>query len=58
MYRKEDYIEAIRLAKEGLIDFESLITHRVPFEKYLEAYRLIEEQKDKAMKVLIEMEAF
>ncbi len=56
MYREEDYIEAIRLAGAGLIEFESLITHRIPFDRYLEAYKLIEEQKDKAMKVMIEME--
>jgi L-iditol 2-dehydrogenase len=56
MYREEDYIEAIRLASAGLIEFESLITHRIPFDRYLDAYKLIEEQKDKAMKVMIEME--
>ena len=56
MYREEDYVEAIRLAGAGLIEFESLITHRIPFDRYLDAYKLIEEQKDKAMKVMIEME--
>lgn len=56
MYREEDYVEAIRLASAGLIEFESLITHRIPFGRYLDAYKLIEEQKDKAMKVMIEME--
>lgn len=56
MYRVEDYIEAIRLADAKLIDFDSLITHRVPFREYEKAYIIIDEQKDKAMKVLIDME--
>ncbi|AEY67230.1 alcohol dehydrogenase catalytic domain-containing protein [Clostridium sp. BNL1100] len=56
MYRVEDYIEAIRLVGEGLIEFDLLITHRVPFREYEKAYKIIDEQKDKAMKVLIEMD--
>ncbi len=57
MYRVEDYIEAIRLVREGLIEFDSLITHRVPFLEYEKAYKIIDEQKDKAMKVLIDMDS-
>jgi len=53
MYRVEDYIEAIRLVGEGLIELDTLVTHYVDFDNYLDAYKLIEEQKDKAMKVMI-----
>lgn len=56
MYRVEDYIEAIRLVREDLVEFDSLITHRVPFREYEKAYKIIDEQKDKAMKVLIDMD--
>ncbi len=56
MYREEDYIKAIELVNEGKIEFDTLITHRVKFENYTDAYKLIDEQKDKAMKVMIEME--
>jgi len=56
MYRTEDYLEAIRMVEAGLVAFDPLITHRIPFTRYEDAYHLIEEQKDKAMKVLIEME--
>lgn len=56
MYREEDYIKAIELVGEGLIDFDTLITHRVKFQNYPSAYALIDEQKDKAMKVMIEMD--
>ncbi|WP_316569164.1 alcohol dehydrogenase catalytic domain-containing protein [Neobacillus sp. YIM B06451] len=56
MYREEDYIKAIELVNAGLIEFESLITHRVKFSDYPEAYRIVDEQKDYAMKVMIDME--
>ncbi len=55
MYRVEDYIEAIRLVNEGKIEFDALITHHVPFGEYERAYAIIDEQKDKAMKVIIDM---
>lgn len=55
MYRVEDWKEAIDLVNRGLVDLKPLITHHVPFSKYPEAYKLIEEQKDKAMKVIIDM---
>ena len=56
MYREEDYIEAIRLAEEGKIEFDALITDHVPFDEYAQAYKLIDEQKDRAMKVMIDMD--
>ena len=55
MYRTEDYLAAIELVSKGLIELSALITHRIPFSRYADAYKLIEEQKDKAMKVMIEM---
>lgn len=55
MYRVEDYKKAIELAQAGLIEFDSLITDHVPFKEYKKAYQIIEEQKDKAMKVIIVM---
>lgn len=56
MYREEDYIKAIELVGDGLIDFDTLITHRVKFKDYTKAYEIIDQEKDKAMKVMIEME--
>jgi L-iditol 2-dehydrogenase len=55
MYRTEDYREAVRLAGAGLVDLAALITHRVPFAEYPRAYALIEEQKDRVMKIIIDM---
>ncbi len=56
MYRVEDYVKAIELVGEGLIEFDALITDHVPFREYVRAYKLIDEQKDKAMKVIIVMD--
>jgi L-iditol 2-dehydrogenase len=56
MYREEDYIKAIELVGAGLIEFDTLITHRVKFQDYTKAYEIIDLAKDKAMKVMIEME--
>lgn len=53
MYRAEDYIKAIELAGAGLIELETLITNRVKFQDYLQAYQIIEKQKDQAMKVMV-----
>lgn len=55
MYRTEDYLESIELVGKGLIELDALISHHVEFSRYAEAYKLIEEQKDKAMKVMIDM---
>lgn len=41
---------------EGLVEFDSLVTHRFAFGDYLRACRIIEQEKDRAMKVLIDMD--
>jgi len=53
MYREEDYIEAIRLAGNGKILFDPLITNHFSFDAYKEAYDYIDKEKDQAMKVMI-----
>ena len=57
MYREEDYIKAIELVAEDKIEFEELITHRVNFSEFKKGYDIIDQEKDKAMKVMIDMEA-
>ncbi len=56
MYREEDFIKAIDLVAEGKIEFESLITHRFGFRDFKKGYDTIDQEKDKAMKVMINME--
>ena len=55
MYRKEDWLKSIELVSEGKIKLDHLITQHVAFDDYEEAYRLIEKERDKAMKVIIDI---
>lgn len=56
MYRTENYMTAIEMASSGRVKLDPLISAHLPFSRYAEAYRLIDEEKDKVMKVIINME--
>ena len=55
MYRHEDYEEAVEFIANERIITKPLITKHFPLEQYMEAYKFIEEQGDKTMKVLIDL---
>jgi len=55
MYKEEDYLDAIDLLSKKLISTAPIITDYFDFEDFDAAYQLIEERKDKAMKVLIKV---
>ena len=55
MYRHEDYEAAVKMIASGKIVTAPLLTNSFPFSQYLEAYRFIEEQGDKSMKVMIDL---
>jgi len=55
MYRHEDYEAAVEMIASGKIKTNPLLTKIFPFEKYFEAYKFIEEQGEKSMKVIIEL---
>lgn len=55
MYRREDYVEAIELVQKGLIQLKPLISHRFPLREYEAAYKMIDEQPDQVMKVIIKV---
>jgi 2-desacetyl-2-hydroxyethyl bacteriochlorophyllide A dehydrogenase len=55
MYRHEDYETAVEMIARGEIKLEPLISKHFPFEKYLDAYKYIEEKGDKTMKVIIDL---
>jgi L-iditol 2-dehydrogenase len=55
MYKREDMLEAIELLRSKKVQAEPLITHRFKFVDYEKAYRFIDENKDKVMKVMIEL---
>ena len=56
MYQKRDYQRAIELVASGKLSLDAMITHRFPFEHYLDAYQTIEEAKDNIMKVMIALD--
>ena len=43
------------LLNKGLIKTENLITNRFPFREYSEAYKFIDEQGDRTLKVMIDL---
>ena len=55
MYRQEDYEAAVEMISSGKIITKPLLTTSFPFNKYLDAYKFIEEQGEKSMKVMIEL---
>ena len=56
MYRHEDYVDAIRLVQEGKIRLSPLQSAHFAFRDYSEAYRYIDANREKTMKVLIDVD--
>lgn len=56
MYRHEDYVEAIRLVNEGKIQMKPLMSRHFTFQEYLSAYEYIDNNRESAMKVLIDID--
>lgn len=54
-YLREDFREAIELIQKKKVNVKSLITNRFPLTKVAQAYKLIEKQKDKTLKVLLQI---
>src|SRR5699024_3053723 len=57
MYVEQDFLKAIELIDKELIELDTLITHRFDFKDYMEAYNIIDNDKDNTMKVIIEIES-
>lgn len=55
MYKEEDFKDAIDLIANKKINVGSLITDYFDFKDYDQAYKYIEKQGDKAMKVMIKL---
>ncbi len=56
MYQEQDFTKAVQLITDGRIRVAPLITNHFPFSRYLDAYRFIEERKDKSMKVIVDVQ--
>lgn len=55
MYKHEDYLEAVSFIESEKIRTMPLFTGHFPLEHYLEAYKYIDEQGDKTLKVIIDL---
>jgi L-iditol 2-dehydrogenase len=55
MYRVLDYWTAIELIESGKVQLTPLMTRHFPFDRYPEAYRYIEENRERTMKVFIDL---
>jgi len=55
MYRHEDFEQAVRWIASGEVRTDPLVSKHFPFEAYRDAYAFIDEEGDKAMKVMIDV---
>ena len=55
MYQRQDYERVVKLIASGGIVTEPLMSKHFPFDAYLDAYRFIDQQGDKTMKVFIDV---
>ncbi len=53
MYGRADFQKAMELAAGGRLRLRELVTDTFPFEQYPQAYRHIEQARDRAIKVMI-----
>lgn len=55
MYKHEDYLNAIEMINDSKVNPEPLITTHFSFKDYIKAYEFIDNKKDKAVKVIIDV---
>ena len=55
MYKREDYVKAVELVASGAVQTDPLISKHFAMDDYLEAYRFIDQERDKTMKVFIDI---
>lgn len=55
MYRNEDYLDAIGLIDEKKVDLKAMISRHFPFREYEDAYRYLLDNRNKVMKVIIDV---
>lgn len=56
MYQKPDFEQAIDWLSTGKLNLTPLVSARFPFERFLDAYKLIEEARGNSMKVMIDLD--
>ena len=55
MYKKEDYLGAVELIGSGAVQTIPLMSRHYSMDEYLEAYKFIDQARDKTMKVFIDI---
>lgn len=55
MYKAEDYDTAVALIQKGKVNLKPLMSRHFPFREYAEAYRFIEKDRERTMKVFIDL---
>ena len=55
MYTKEDWLDSIRFVDAGTVTLEPLMSAHFPLAELAEAFKYIEQNKDTALKVLIDV---
>lgn len=56
MYRHDDYVDAIDLVNKGLVSLDPLISAHFSFEEFPDAYRYIDADREKCMKVIVDVD--
>lgn len=54
-YLKKDYEQSIALVEKGAVKLQPMVTHRLKFEDFEEAYHLIESSDEGTLKIIIEV---
>ena len=57
MYQQPDWVKAISLIEQGKVDLAPLVTDRFAFADYQKAYEYIDANRERAMKVMIVVDA-
>jgi len=55
MYREEDYRVAVDLIRAGRVNLKPLMSKHFPFKEYPQAYKFIEQNRERMMKVFIDL---
>ena len=55
MYMKSDYQEAIDILYSVDLPFEELITHRFPLQDVAKAFQMLDEEKERVIKAVLEI---
>ncbi len=57
MYRHEDYEKAVECIADGTVNLAPLVSNRFSFQNYDNAYKFIDNNRETAMKVVVDLEA-